>query len=195
MSGDDHREPTDAQLDAAGREVDELLDGTGVDLSDPSLWEPAPDLEDSIMAAATEPGVVQLRVSRLIGVAAVVVAVLALGGISLIAARSNAPDWSVTLAATDIAPGASGAIEGWNEQSGTRVVLGIDGLDAAPDGYFYELWFSEGPVHISAGTFRETHDVELWAGVTRRDFPRLWITLEQIDGDEAPSGMTVLDTG
>ena len=97
--------------------------------------------------------------------------------------------------ATDLAPNAVATIDGWNEASGTRVRLNIDGLPAAPQGYFYELWFSEGPLHISAGSFRETDGVEMWAGVTRAEFPRLWITLEPIDEDEAPSGDTVLDTG
>jgi hypothetical protein len=58
------------------------------------------------------------------------------------------------------------------------------------------MWLSAGARHISAGTFVEAdHDLELWAGVSRRQYPRVWITLEPLDDDESLSGQTVLDTG
>jgi hypothetical protein len=186
--------PSDAELDAARYEVEQLLGGSGVDLSDPALWEAAPDLEDLIMAETSAPEHHRATPWWRLAAAASVVAVAAIGVVAFGALRS-APDWSVALAATDLAPDAVATIDGWNEPSGTRVRLAVDGLPPAPEGFFYELWFSEGPTHISAGSFRETDGVEMWAGVTRAEFPRLWITLEPIDEDEAPSGDTVLDTG
>jgi hypothetical protein len=75
------------------------------------------------------------------------------------------------------------------------MLLSVDGLEGAPDGYVYEFWLSEGPLHISAGTFTASGDIELWSGVSRADFPRLWVTLEPLDEDESPSSHTVLDTG
>ena len=75
------------------------------------------------------------------------------------------------------------------------MVVAIEGLNPAPDGFVYEFWLSDGPVHISAGTFHSDGEIELWSGVSRADFPRLWITLEPLDEDESPSGNTVLDTG
>jgi hypothetical protein len=112
-----------------------------------------------------------------------------------IAIGSPSPDWVVSMPGTDLAAQASSTVSGWNTDSGTRMLLSIEGLDPAPDGYVYELWLSKGPVHVSAGTFTAAGDVELWAGVTRADFPRLWVTLEPLDEDESPSRSTVLDTG
>ena len=186
--------PSDAELGAARSEVDRLLSGSGVELSDPAFWAGAPDLEDAIMAAIAVPARHDRAPRWKLAVAASIVAVAAIGAVVFGALQSE-PDWTAALAATDLAPNAVATIDGWNEASGTRVRLNIDGLPAAPQGYFYELWFSEGPLHISAGSFRETDGVEMWAGVTRAEFPRLWITLEPIDEDEAPSGDTVLDTG
>jgi hypothetical protein len=189
--------PSDDDVAAARDTVERLLAGSGVDLSDPSLWEPAADLEAEVMASAlakNDMAAARTRGRWLLAAAAAVVAVVAIGAIVYGAIRST-PDWSVTLAATDLAPDATASIEGWNETSGTRVRLDIDGLPPAPDGFFYELWFSEGPRHISAGTFRAADGVEMWTAVRRSDFPRLWITLEPIDDDESPSPNTVLDTG
>jgi hypothetical protein len=109
-------------------------------------------------------------------------------------AGPNAPDWEVAVPGTDLAPGATAMVSGWNTDSGTRMVVEVDGLTPAPAGYMYEFWLSNGPIHISAGTFRSPGEVELWSGVARAAFPRLWITLEPIDEDESPSGQTVLDT-
>jgi hypothetical protein len=190
-------QPSDEEVAAAQAEVERLLTGSGVDLSDPALWEPTPQLEDAVMAAAVGAGYTPAAGGRTrwwTAAAAAVVAVAAVGAILYGAVRST-PDWSVTLAATDLARGATASIHGWNEASGTRVRLDVEGLDPAPDGYFYELWFSEGPLHISAGTFRSTEGVEMWTAVRRSDFPRLWITLEPIDDNESPSPDTVLDTG
>jgi hypothetical protein len=74
------------------------------------------------------------------------------------------------------------------------MLLTVDGLERAPDGYVYEFWLSQGPLHISAGTFTASGEIELWSGVPRAAFPRLWVTLEPLDEDESPSGQTVLDT-
>jgi hypothetical protein len=123
-------------------------------------------------------------------VAASIVALLAVFAFN----RAPSPDWEVALPATELAPGASGSVQGWNEPSGTRMLVAIDGLAPAPEGFMYEFWLSKGPVHVSAGTFRTGGEIELWSGVTRADYPRLWITLEAIDDDESPSPDTVLDT-
>ncbi len=128
----------------------------------------------------------------MVAVAAAVVAVVAVGAI--VATRQAAPDWEVALAGTDAAPGASAIARGWNEPSGTRMELDVSGLDPAPDGFVYELWLSEGPIHVSAGTFRSAEDVQLWVGVRRSDYPRVWITLEPIDDDPGPA-RNILDTG
>lgn len=164
-------------------------------LGDPSLWEePEPALGDQVVSLIsgvnpTVPGPRWWQAT--IAVAALMAVVL--GSIALF--RSPSPDWEVPIPGTDLAPLAMGTVKGWNTDSGTRMLLEVDGLEEAPEGYFYEFWLSEGPVHISAGTFTTAEEVELWAAVARADFPRLWITLEPIDDDESPTRQSVLDTG
>ncbi|MDH3261524.1 MAG: anti-sigma factor [Acidimicrobiia bacterium] len=168
-------------------------------LMDQAIWEePPPELEDQVVALITAN---QNRPSlgtgwlerwvRPLAAAAVVVAVVGLYGVF----RTPSPDWAVAMPGTDLAPLATSTIAGWNTESGTRMVLAVEGLDPAPAGYVYELWLSQGPLHISAGTFTADGEIDLWTGVTRADFPRLWVTLEPLDHDESPSGHTVLDTG
>ncbi len=168
-------------------------------LDNPALWEePSPDLEGRVVALIggtpeqTTPTRSRARMWVLGGggVAAALVGVFLWIGLS-----SAGPDWEVDLPGTAEAPDASGVVRGWNQPSGTRVALDIEGLPPAPDGSLYEFWFSSGELHISAGTFAAPESVELSVGVSRADFSRLWITLEPIDEDESPSGLNVMDTG
>ena len=167
-------------------------------MDEATFWEePSADLEDRIVGLiagpSREPAPVvrpkrwQAAVAGVAAVAAVLTGVFVLQ-------RPPAPDWEVALPGTAEAPLAVGVVSGWNEPSGTRMALDIEGLPPAPEGFLYEFWLSEGDLHISAGTFKQTQDVELWVGVSRADFPRLWITLEPIDEDESPSGVNVMDT-
>jgi Anti-sigma-K factor rskA, C-terminal len=175
------------------RSIDASLTAVAPRLADPAVWEePARDLEARVMATIGEPDSAEpaSRWMRWL-VAAVVVAVLA-GGVAFVR-RSPGPDWEVSLAATGNAPGARATAVGWKEEAGTRIVLSVSGLSPAPDGYVYELWLSSPVARVSAGTFHSAGDVELWAAVSRRDYPRLWVTLQ-------PAGVyddyvTVLDTG
>jgi len=167
-------------------------------LADPSIWEePSRQLEDQVVAlitgnqggSAAQPGWLQRWVRPLAAAAAVVVAVGLYGVI-----RTPGPDWEVAMPGTDLAPLATSTVAGWNTDAGTRLLVAVEGLDPAPAGYVYELWLSQGPLHISAGTFSASGEIELWSGVTRADFPRLWVTLEPLDENESPSARTVLDT-
>jgi len=167
-------------------------------LADQALWEEPPaDLGDRIVESLaprrSKPPATR-NTSRWVRVSAIAAAfMVAIGSFALF--RQAQPDWEVPLPGTELAPIAMGTVRGWNTDSGTRMVLEVDGLEAAPDGFFYEFWLSEGPVHISAGTFSAAERVELWTAVKRADFPRLWVTLEPIDDDESPTRHTVLDTG
>ncbi|MDH3500467.1 MAG: hypothetical protein OEM97_10115, partial [Acidimicrobiia bacterium] len=102
MSADDPRYvPTDEELRAARHQVENLLAASGVELSEPALWEPAPDLEDAIMSqAAGGASTRRRRTPRLWLAAAVIVAVAAVGLVAFAAFRTPPPDWSVALAAT-----------------------------------------------------------------------------------------------
>ena len=170
-------------------------------LSDPGLWEePSPELGiqiDALINHAADGDWRKQSTGHLGWWAALAVAVAALivGIGSFLALREPAPDWEIALPATDQAPNAVAQVRGWNTDSGTRMVLEVEGLAPAPEGFMYEFWLSEGPLHISAGTFRTGGEIELWAAVRRADFPRLWVTLEPIDEDESPYPTTVLDTG
>ncbi|MBT8248878.1 MAG: anti-sigma factor [Acidimicrobiia bacterium] len=175
------------------------LDSVRTLLDDPALWlEPSPGLEDRVVAlvSGTPESISGVRrVSRrgwwTLGGVAVGLVIVAVW----VGAQLASPDWRVALPGTEAAPRASGEVLGWVESGGTRVALDVEGLPPAPPGSVYEFWFTNGEIHISAGTFIEPVGVELWVGVSRRDFPRLWITLEPIDEDESPSGINVMDTG
>lgn len=194
------QEPVGAHLDdcAACRSYREELEAGQQALMDPAIWEePSPELKDQVVALIagnqdrTSAGLGRLeRWVRPLVAAAVVVVVVGLYGVL----RPPSPDWEVTMPGTDLAASAESTVTGWNTNSGTRMVLAVEGLAPAPDGFVYEFWLSDGPLHISAGTFAAGGEIELWSGVTRAEFPRLWVTLEPLDDDESPSGMTVLDT-
>lgn len=168
-------------------------------LADPSVWEePAPELGDRIVsilskdptaATWTIPG--RQRWRWLAAAAAAILVVV--GVVAMIGA--DRPDWEVVMPGTDLAPAATSTVAGWNTDSGTRMRLTIRGLPPAPTGTVYELWLSADALHVSAGTFTSGGDIEVWTGVRRSEFPRLWVTIEPLDEDESPSGRTVLDTG
>lgn len=169
-------------------------------LDDEAVWsEPRSDLEESLVTLISGSASKAPRrgTGRKIWLPAAAIFIAALAAASAIFALSRPADadWEVVLPGTSEAPTASGTVRGWNERTGTRLAFEIDGLEAAPPGSIYEVWFSRGPVHISAGTFKAGGAFEMSAGITRVDYPRIWITLESIDTDESPSGLTVMDTG
>lgn len=183
------------------RSLTPLLDDAGRALQDPAQWEDPPgDLEARIVADITaiagtqRPAPAPSTPSRIrwawLGAAAIVVALAVAGGLRL----RSAPDWTIEVAGTELAPSAVAIVDGWNTDAGTKMRVRTTGLDPAPDGFVYEMWLSKDEIHISGGTFTQPNDVELLIGVTRADYPRIWITLEAIDEDESPSPATVLDT-
>lgn len=193
-------EPGDDEL----ARLDDLLTRDGV-------WdEPARSLEDEIVAAiaaesrstdggeAADVGEVadlgerrRRRLAspeRVLGAAAAVAFVVA--GVALLA---SGDDGSTTfaLSGTDAAPDASAEVEVSATPAGLKLVLDVEDLEGAPDGYVYEAWVGNGDVAVSAGTFHlrgGDAPIELWAGVTDPSFEQLWITVEPIDDDLAPSG-------
>ena len=163
----------EAACAACRAQAPEIRSAAG-NLGDPALWEePSPELgrqiEDLIGNAARgrQPRPESAnRLGRALGVAAVVVA---LAVSALVFTSSSRADWEIALPATDLAAGATASVRGWNQEAGTRMVLAVAGLDAAPAGFVYEFWLSEGPIHVSAGTFTGSGEVELWSGVTRAE--------------------------
>lgn len=182
----------------------EMLVGDGAAGSDEPIPLPAAPLPPNLHAVVVDdeppPGPIDREPSEgrsrtpnllaLLGVAAVLIA-----GFLIIRSGNGDPDWTVEVGAGPAAPTASATVDGWVEDGGTRMVLNARDLGAAPDGFFYEMWLSDGPLHVSGGTFTGTTDIQLFVGVSRADFPRVWVTLEPIDEDESPSTDVVLDTG
>lgn len=186
--------PGDAELQQMRTRVERRLAELGLELDEPGLWLEPPAFPESITAGRDEPDLQAEPVRRnwrWLGLVAGLILVL---GITSVLLRDR-PDWSVELGPTGDYPQAAATVRGWNLDGGTRMVLDMRGVDSAPDGFFYEMWLSEGPIHISAGTFTDTANVELMAAVMRRDYPRLWVTLEPIDEDESPTSVVVVDTG
>ena len=183
---------------AACRGVQGYLDTGRTALMDSVVWEePSPELENQVVALVSgsraEPDGLRRRLPRWLRPVAGVAAAVAVFAVFAVV-RSPAPDWVVAMPGTDLAPQASSTVSGWNTDTGTQMLLSVTGLEEAPEGYVYEFWLSQGAFHVSAGTFSAAGDIKLWSGVTRADFPRLWVTLEPLDEDESPSGHTVLDT-
>jgi hypothetical protein len=168
-------------------------------LADPSVWEePAPELGDRIVSLLSQEPTTAVSTirnrQRWMWLAAAAAAVLVVIGV-VATIGAERPDWEVAMPGTDLAPAATSTVAGWNTDSGTRMRLTVSGLPPAPTGTVYELWLSAGALHVSAGTFTSGGDIEVWTGVRRSEFPRLWVTIEPLDEDESPSGRTVLDTG
>jgi hypothetical protein len=167
-------------------------------LGEHAFWEePPPELEQRVVTliAGTLPSRRAIRSpARWVAAAAVAAALVITGGLWVIQSAPSA-DWEAALQGTTEAPEAAAVVRGWAEDSGTRLALDISGLAEAPPGTVYEVWFSRKAIHISAGTFTAGGEIEMWTGISRQEFPRIWITLEPVDPNESPSGLTVLDTG
>jgi len=190
------------------RSVDSI-ESVRADLASDSVWsEPPVGLEDAVVSAiagADHPGTADnLRprangrgrfmgtsIAVIVGSAAAVL-VLVVGGFAMLL-RTPAPDWEVSMVG-DSASLSAGVVAGWNVGEGTRLVLEAADLGPAPDGFVYQLWFSNSSGDMSAGTFTDPSYVELSVGVSRKDFPAVWIALQPIGAVTASSGQAVLWT-
>ena len=69
-------------------------------------------------------------------------------------------------------------------------------LPAADRGTYYEGWvWNDDGQGVSIGTFHlrgGNESVVLWSGVDPEDYPSIWVTLEDEDGDPAASERVVL---
>lgn len=166
-------------------------------LANPLVWEvPTPELADrvvSLISGQARP-VRQRRTWLVRAVAAVCAAAAVVALLIGFGTIADKPDWSVDLIATHDAPLAMAVIDGWNTSAGTRMELRVQGLSPSGASGFYEVWLTapDGR-HVSAGSFRGDGVVDLWVGVERRDYPRIWITLEPTDEDLRPSQTVVFD--
>lgn len=170
-------------------------------------WQdPATELEDRIadqIAAERSGGSSPRRgpsqVSlRMLSAAAVLAVIVAFGAGWFVNAQRNAVagDAEVALVGGDYAPAASATAELRETVSGIQVELRVDGLPPAPDNGYYQGWFvTSDDVLVTIGTFHLRGDDEpviLWSGLDLADVKMLMVTVQQIDGGSASSGVVAL---
>jgi hypothetical protein len=132
------------------------------------------------------------RRSVLIGAAATAVVAVAVG-VAVFRSGTSGERFRAALAATDLAPGASGEATLTKTASGWRIELDATELPHLAGGRFYEAWLRNAAgVLVPVGTFNDGRNVTLWAGVSPKDFPTLTVTREQASGVQPSSAETVL---
>jgi Anti-sigma-K factor rskA len=131
---------------------------------------------------------------RLVLIGAAAAAVLAVAiGLTVSRSGTSGQRFHAALAATTLAPGATGEATLTKTSSGWRVELDATGLPRLEDGRFYEAWLrSPAGALVPVGTFNEAREVTLWAGVSPKEFTTLTVTRERADRDQASSGEQVL---
>jgi anti-sigma-K factor RskA len=130
----------------------------------------------------------------LIGAAAAATVVVAVAvGLGVFGSSTSGERFHASLAATGLAPGASGNATLTKTTSGWRIELDATGLPRLDNGRFYEAWLKNpAGVLVPVGTFNEGRKVTLWAGVSPKTFTSLSVTREEADGNQASSGLKVL---
>jgi hypothetical protein len=202
-------------LDPAQRAgLDDLLEV----LADPTLWaEPAPDLEDRVVAAisaagtslgaptagsptpgaAASPAAGQRAGWRprraILAVTGLAAAVAAVIGLALgLGGNTNRPTYHAALAGTNLAPAASGQVTLVKTVSGWQITLHAKGLPRLDNGHFYQAWLkNQAGILVPIGTFNQPNQVTLWSGVPPTQYPVVTVTRQQA-GNLNSSGQRVL---
>lgn len=172
-------------------------------LGSEATWsEPPPEVADRLLVAiGTSKEVVKADTApsprnwrwaaALVGGAALVLVVL--GGLGVF----TPPDEQmVAISGTDLQPEASGEAAIRQAEAGWWIRLDIRDLPAAEPGTYYEGWvWNDDGEGVSIGTFHmrgDSESVVLWSGVDPADYPAIWVTLEDEDGDPSASDRIVL---
>jgi len=196
-------ERADYLATASGNPPDrERLDLIRGILGHEATWsEPPPEVADHLFAAiATAPTVVTqtpqrrrwpLAAAAILGVAAVAILVAGMLGVF-----SNPNEQLVAIEGTELEPGASGRAWIREADAGWWVRIDLEALPAAAEGTYYEGWFwNDDGEGVSIGTFHlrgGDEEVILWSGVDPADYPAVWVTLEDEDGDPSASDRVVM---
>lgn len=190
---------------ATGHELEDLarLDLIREILANEAAWaEPPPEVADRLLAAigssklpaVTTPSPAQRKwgwAAAVAGVAAMAVVLAGLFGVFTAPAEQV-----VSIEGTDLEPEATGEAAIRETDAGWWVRLDLEHLPAADSGTYYEgwMWNDEGD-GVSIGTFHlrgGTEPVVLWSGVDPADYPAIWVTLEDEDGDPSASDRIVM---
>jgi anti-sigma-K factor RskA len=121
-------------------------------------------------------------------------------GLLVFSSGTSTQRFRAELAASNLAPGATGEATLTKTSSGWRIELNATGRPRLAGGRFYEAWLrNDAGVLVPIGTFNDGRKVTLWAGVSPEEFTTLTVTREQSNGDQGSSGEKVLvgtvDTG
>ena len=173
-------------------------------LSDEAVWaEPPPEVGDALIeAVAAEAGPLQPREARGrsrwawvgAGVTAAAVLALVVGVTGLFTDQPG--EIVVAVEGTELEETAFGEATLRPTGDGWWIGLEVTDLTPAPQGTYYEgwVWSDEGD-GVSIGTFHlrgEGKNVVLWSGVNPADYPMIWVTLEDEDGDPTASDRIVM---
>jgi hypothetical protein len=195
---------TARSVDSADRDA---LDRLRALLTEPSKWQkPDPGLENRVLAAvavasgAHPSPAPRARVRRFrprlvytafAAAAAIVLAVFV--GLAISGPGTSGSSFKAALAATDLAPGASGSATLTKTTAGWRIVLNTTGLPRRDNGRYYQAWLKNpAGILVPVGTFNQGPSVTLWAGVPPTSFPTLTVTQQQAGPSQASSGKRVL---
>ena len=180
-------------------------------LADPAMWaEPGQHLEDTIVGAIADAkarggqatGEQSARRARqrprraamawAAGAAAAAVIAIAVGIGVTWGNGTHATTFSAALSGTSLAPGATGQATLTKTTAGWDIVLHVTGLPRLDNGRFYEAWLKNpAGILVPIGTFNQSGDIRLWAGVPPTQFPAIAIT-RQLAGNPKSSGQRVL---
>lgn len=165
----------------------------GAWLADVVRWNQGTQRGDASAMNTTEPVPAWRR--RILAVLAVAGAVV-LATVAAVVVRSGGGDEplvaSAVLEGGDLAPGATGAVEVFEDDAGFRIVLRAPDLPDPPAGSFYQAWIKRGDGLVAIGTFSRGGEVVLWSGIPLADGDLVTVTLEPDDGDPSSSGQRVL---
>ena len=176
----------------------ERLDGLRDVLRDESTWsDPPPDVLGRVLgeieAEVDGPG---RSGSRWGWIAAAAAIILIVATAALTGALAPPAGEQVALAGTELEPEASGVASVREADAGWWIRLELDDLPAASAGTYYEGWvWNEAGQGVSIGTFHLRGGeaaIELWSGVDPADYPAIWVTLEDEDGNPAASDRVVM---
>ena len=172
-------------------------------LSRDTTWEePPPEVADLLLADISArnvtigtPKVTHMR--RWAWAAAVAgAAALALVLAGVLGLFTSPEEQIVAIAGTELQPAATGQAAIRETDAGWWIRLDINDLPAAADGTYYEGWVWDDDGHgVSIGTFHMRggeQSVVLWSGVDPQDYPAIWVTLEDEDGDASASDQVVM---
>jgi hypothetical protein len=172
-------------------------------LSRDTTWEePPPEVADLLLADISArnvtigtPKVTHMR--RWVWAAAVAgAAALALVLAGVLGLFTSPEEQIVAIAGTELQPAATGQAAIRETDAGWWIRLDINDLPAAADGTYYEGWVWDDDGHgVSIGTFHMRGgepSVVLWSGVDPQDYPAIWVTLEDEDGDASASDQVVM---